>query len=1085
MIIKQYLSPIHFILFFILFSVISLNAGVTGKIMGRVTDKGTKEPLPGVNIVVEGELIGAATDIDGFYIILNLKPGVYTLKATMVGYAPQTVKNVQIFADQTTTINFTLSEKSLTLDEGIVVVAKQPPVQKDKTSSIVRVTSKEIDALPIIKTTTELISLMPGVSLDGQNRIRGSDDHQQLSVDWEGKGGSGSGDVKTVIDGVLMNNYDGFAGLAGSDAITDLPTSSIEEIAVHSGAMPAEYGNANGGIISMYTKEGGNKYNLMADFKYNFAGKKHWGANVYDSPMLKNNVAWDDSEFVNTIDPLTGQLFHVRDNYTDIGGYIAEASFSGPVPFVKNLKFAFSGKHVALAPIYPSATDKGFYSPRGDFVNSDNNFLGTLNLSYNITPQIKLKVGSFLNQYTYFISNYYDPYIGANLVNGGIRNIEELGRNIFLPKDWAASGKQFKRDLVVFGRLTHAISPKTYYDLVVGYSQTYIDTVNVPLLTDQDRRIGYFNAGHTGAYWQVSDRKRWEMKFDMASQVNKYNLVKFGLDGIYYSNYLTMFQSAATSTGRTPTRRRFVYYGNGPGSKGINKPVHPIQFSAYLQDKLEFEKLIINVGGRFDYFNPNSYEVFNAALLRTPMYSTLTRANNAPTIKTPSIYTFSPRLGIAHPLSDRAVIHFSTGLFTQTPDFFWFYGKTYGSDQAVDNDLNGNGKIDPAEMYNTFRPAFGSYFGVQADKLRPEQSINLEVGADYNFYEDYTGGLAIYYKSEKDNYSMFGNSGVLGTELDALKMAKSDDNWFAIITNGAYGDTRGIELSLRKRFNNFFSFNLAYNLQWSSSQISGRSVGGNNISADSKFFYSSKKYTGKDWYKGTYVYYKDFTVDPETGEEIPVRPTDEEMDEMAELYDNYNSTYRGRTWGYYSNAYNEPMHPASGAAGEAGYMLWNVGYFYESNAVYKIGNPTNFGKAAFVFATPADWKIGPKWLSVLFSDISLNYIYTMQTGAEFYFQPINSDIKERRTMPFHTTTDLSVAKTISSSVFKLTIYLNIMNLFNQMDARYVNDQNEYVKNGLIKAKPYNKNYIKYGDTDELTRYYGSPRNIYLGARFMF
>ena len=1081
---KQIKISFFFIIFILCFSVISVYGGVTGKIMGKVVDKKSNDPIPGVNIEVEGELMGAATDIDGFYIILNIRPGTYTLKASMLGYASQIIKNVQVFADQTTTINFTLSEESLSLGEEIVVVAEQPLIQKDKTSSISKVTSKEIETLPIIKTTSELISLMPGVSLDGLNRIRGSDDHEQLSVSWGGQGGSGSGDVKTIIDGVLMNNYDGFAGFAGSDGIRDLPTSSIEEISVHSGAIPAEYGNANGGIISMYTKEGMNRYQLVLDYKYNLPGKKHWGANVYDSPMLKDNVAWDDSAFVNTIDPVTGKLFHVRDDYTHIGGHIIEGNLSGPLPFFNKIKFSFSGKHIALAPIYPAATDRGFYDQRGNFVPSTNDFLGTLNLTYNITPHIKLKVGGILNQYISYISDYYDPFLGSNIVQGTIRNIDETGRNIFLPKNWAAGGQQFKRDLVGFVRFTHALSPRTYYDLVLGYSQTTLDTLNVPSLTDQNRRIGYFNAGHQGAFWQVSDRKRLEVKFDLASQMNKYNLVKFGIDAIFYNNYLTMFQSGATSTGRSPVRRRFVYYGSGPGTKGLNEPVKPFQLSFYLQDKLEFNRLVINIGGRFDYFNPNSREVFDPALLRTPMYNTLTRANYAPTEKTPSIFTFSPRLGIAHPLSERAVIHFSGGVFQQLPDFFWIYGKTYGSDKEQDDDLNGNGKIDPAEKYNTFRPAFGMYFGRQAGRIRPEQSTNLEVGADYNFYEDYTAGIAIYYKSERDQFLMHANSAVIGTELDALKMAKSDDNWFATISNGAFGDTRGIELSIRKRMSNYFSFELAYNLQWVNSEAGGRSVSDELISVDPRFFYSSENYWGDEWYNGNYVYYKDFIIDPETGAEIPVRPSKEEMDEMAALYENYNNIYNQRTWGYYSNAWLEPLQPANGRAGEAGFLLANSGYYYESTSVYKIGNPTNFGKATFVFVTPPNWDFGPKWLGQILSNITLNYIYKMSTGTEYYFQPINTNRKESRTLPIYTNTDLSISKTINT-IFDITLYVNIMNLFNQRDARYVNDRNEYTKNGLITAKPYNKNYIKYGDTDELWRYYGSPRNIFIGARIMF
>ena len=1049
--------------------------------MGKVVDKSTNEPLPGVNIIVKDKLLGAATDLDGYYIILNVPPGVYTIVVSMVGYTDQTIKNIEVLADKTTKLNFALSEKSLSLGDEIVVVAKRPAIQIDKTSSISTITAKDIQVMQIVKSVSDYISLMPGVSMDGLNRIRGSDNPQVMSTSWNG--GQGSADVKTVIDGVLMNNYDGFNGLAGSDGIKDIPRSSVEEVSVHTGAMPAEYGNANGGIISMYTKEGGAKYHGWFDYMYTLPGKKHWGANVYDSPMLKDNVNWGDSAFVNTIDPETGQLFHVRDDYTSLGGNTFEGSFSGPVPFVKNMTFLLSARHLALAPKYPSATNKGFYDSYGNFVASTDNLLGTFNLIYNINPNIKLKIGGILNQYTSYVSNYYEPFLGALLVNGGIKGIDEVGKDIFLPKNWSASGQQFHRDLAAYARLTHVITPSTYYDFVLGYSSTYIDTINAPKLTDQNRRIGYFYASHNGAFWQVSDRKRLEVKFDLVSQVNKHNLVKVGLDGIFYDNYLTLFQSGAVSTGRSPVRRRYSYYGSGPGTNGLNKPVKPIQMSFYLQDKLEFERMIINVGGRFDYFNPNSREVFNGGLYRTTMYNTLTRANYAPTEKVPSIFTFSPRIGIAHPISSKAVIHFSSGVFRQLPDFFWIYGKTYGSDKEQDDDLNGNGKIDPAERYNTFRPAFGMYFGRQADYLKPETSINFEIGADYNFYNDYTAGMAIYYKSERDQFYMFTNNAVVG-ELDALKAAKSDDNWFATLSNRAFGDTRGIELSVRKRMSNFFSFELSFNQQWTTSGAGGMIGGDNVLYPEPEFFYSSEKYKGKDWYKGNYVFYKDFTVDPETGAEIPVKPTKEEMDEWAERYQQYIDVRNSRDWGYYYNAYLVPLERANGAAGDAGFMIGRSGGYEPPLSQYKPGNPTSFGKAAFVFATPENWDINPSWIAAIFRGMSINYIYKMRTGSDYYFQPINSQAKELRMQPIHTSTDLSISKTINT-IFKAIIYVDIMNLFNQQDVSYLNDRNEFTKYGLYKAKPYNKNYVKYGDTDELWRYFESPRSINVGLRIIF
>ena len=88
----------------ILFLLLFLNsafAGITGKIMGRIIDANNNEPLIGVNVIIQGTAFGAATDINGYYIILNVPPGKYTLKAIMIGYTSVTVQDVVVKMDKT------------------------------------------------------------------------------------------------------------------------------------------------------------------------------------------------------------------------------------------------------------------------------------------------------------------------------------------------------------------------------------------------------------------------------------------------------------------------------------------------------------------------------------------------------------------------------------------------------------------------------------------------------------------------------------------------------------------------------------------------------------------------------------------------------------------------------------------------------------------------------------------------------------------------------------------------------------------------------------------------------------------------
>ena len=109
-------------------------AGTTGKVSGKITDGQTREALIGVNVLIVGTSLGAATDLEGTYFVNNIPPGTYQLKASAVGYSPVVVNDVKVFVDQTTRIDFTLQPEAIEL-QGVEVTATRPLVQRDLTST--------------------------------------------------------------------------------------------------------------------------------------------------------------------------------------------------------------------------------------------------------------------------------------------------------------------------------------------------------------------------------------------------------------------------------------------------------------------------------------------------------------------------------------------------------------------------------------------------------------------------------------------------------------------------------------------------------------------------------------------------------------------------------------------------------------------------------------------------------------------------------------------------------------------------------------------------------------------------------------
>ncbi|HMN25544.1 MAG TPA: carboxypeptidase-like regulatory domain-containing protein, partial [Ignavibacteriaceae bacterium] len=170
---KYLLSFFSFLIIFTFFSQTYLYAGVTGKIAGKITDAQTGEELIGINVLIEGTTTGAATGIDGTYIINNIEPGVYTLVFSGVGYQKKIVTNVRVASDFTTTINMQLSSEAIGL-ETIVVEATRPMVRKDLTSSQTSIDDSQIRLLPV-ESISQLLSLQAGITkgASGELHIRG------------------------------------------------------------------------------------------------------------------------------------------------------------------------------------------------------------------------------------------------------------------------------------------------------------------------------------------------------------------------------------------------------------------------------------------------------------------------------------------------------------------------------------------------------------------------------------------------------------------------------------------------------------------------------------------------------------------------------------------------------------------------------------------------------------------------------------------------------------------------------------------------------------------------------------------------
>ena len=97
---------------------LNVRAAITGKVAGVITAEATSEPLANVTVTILGTSSIATTNDAGYYVMTNIAPGDYDVKAELTGYGPKTVEGATVLAGLTTTLNFSLKTSEVVTLEG-------------------------------------------------------------------------------------------------------------------------------------------------------------------------------------------------------------------------------------------------------------------------------------------------------------------------------------------------------------------------------------------------------------------------------------------------------------------------------------------------------------------------------------------------------------------------------------------------------------------------------------------------------------------------------------------------------------------------------------------------------------------------------------------------------------------------------------------------------------------------------------------------------------------------------------------------------------------------------------------------------
>jgi len=234
----------------------SVHAQNTGTITGKVVAAESGDALPGTNVSIVGTLRGSGTDTDGVYVI-NIKPGVYTLRASFIGYE-SVEKEVTVAAGQTVTIDFQLSESAFMFGDELVVLGSRTARTAIETPVPVDVFSAaEIRQSGQTETNQLLAFLAPSFNASHQTISDGTDHVNPASLR-----GLGPDQVLVLVNGkrrhssalVHVNGTFG-RGTVGVD-LNSIPTAAIERIEVLRDGAAAQYGSdAIAGVLNIVLKE--------------------------------------------------------------------------------------------------------------------------------------------------------------------------------------------------------------------------------------------------------------------------------------------------------------------------------------------------------------------------------------------------------------------------------------------------------------------------------------------------------------------------------------------------------------------------------------------------------------------------------------------------------------------------------------------------------------------------------------------------------------------------------------------------------------------------------------------------------------
>ncbi len=756
------------------FSALSfLIAGTTGKISGRITDKASGEALIGASIRINGTTRGAVSDPDGYYSLINLAPGKYTIVIQFIGYHTITVRDIEVNIDLTAKRDVQLVPDNVQMDV-VLVQADVPIVTKDRTFSAATVSSTQIEAMPVTE-VAEVVALQAGV-------VQGSDGALHFR-------GGRAREVGYIIDGVAVTNaYSQDGGIN-----VQVENSVVQQVEVISGTFNAEYGSAQSGIVNIVTKSAAEKFSFSFRAQ---AGEWYSGNTGTYIGMNKINPLANKDIQASASGPIAAQKlsFFASGRYQQNESYYWYERRFTPLDGWKIAAYQrWYGEH-------NSAADQGGAISIPDSLSTGDGAMGPLSTSENLSlhgkldyyfsSDLRLSYQLFLNDGTTTgggAFRRYQPDETSTITETSAHHFvsfqhtptENFFYNIRASYQYNRGDSYYRKDNRV-ARYPGDEGIQPISSSSQGFSLGTTGGIYTGDATKNYRRLYLVNGD---ANWQADRAQFIKAGFEVKQhEINTYSRGLVETDAWVEQKWTTAIKGNGMSWGDywkamvqywdTLGTQRYRAVADSEATRYRNYTIRPLEVAAYLQDKIELGDVIMNLGVRLDAFQPNELTVTN------PRVESYSLANDLNTSSAEWQLQLSPRFGLSFPISPTGVFHVAYGHFFQMPSF----QKLYNEPIRVLTALQLEGKT----LGNA--------------TLKPERTIAYELGLQQGLTDDIAVDITAFYKDIKN---------LLG--IEALRTV--DNVSYYRYINRDYGNVRGLTLALRYGGTGLISGFVNYSLQ--------------------------------------------------------------------------------------------------------------------------------------------------------------------------------------------------------------------------------------------------------------------------------